>query len=132
MKISKQSRRDAKQVFQACLVNGQLDEARVRQTVSLLIERKPRGHIGILTQFQRLVKLDIEKRTARVESAVELGPDVQAAVKSNLVARYGPNVTLSFAVNPALIGGLRIQVGSDVYDGSIKARLGNLQSSFQQ
>ncbi len=39
-------------------------------------------------------------------------------------------LTISFAQNPALIGGLRIQVGSDVYDGSVRARLESLRETF--
>jgi F-type H+-transporting ATPase subunit delta len=131
MKISKQSRRDAKQLFQACLVNGQLDEARVRQVVSAVIEKRPRGHVPTLSQFQRLVKLDLERRQARVESAVALPADTQASVQANLTQKYGSNLNFQFSVKPDLIGGLRVQVGSDVYDGSVKARLQNLQTSFQ-
>ena len=56
MKGSKQSRRDAKQLFQSCQVDGALDEARVRQAVALLIEKKPRGYFGTLQELQRLVK----------------------------------------------------------------------------
>lgn len=130
MKISKQSRRDAKQLFKACFVNGQLDEARVRQTVGLVIAKQPRGYLGMLSQIQRLVKLDLERRTARVESATALTPELQQSVQANLVQKYGPGLNLLFAVNPELIGGLRVQVGSDVYDGSVKARLTNLEASF--
>lgn len=130
MKISKQSRRDAKQLFQACLVNGQLDEARVRQTVALVVEKKPRGYIGTLNQIQRLVKLDLERRTARIESATELTPELRAGVQANLARKYGAGLNVQFAVKPELIGGLRVQVGSDVYDGSVKARLQNLQATF--
>jgi F-type H+-transporting ATPase subunit delta len=130
MKISKLSRRNAKRLFQACLVNGQLDEARVRQAVGLVVEKKPRGYVGTLSQIQRLVKLDLARRTARVESATGLTPEMQASVKSNLAQKYGANLNLQFAVNPELIGGLRVQVGSDVYDGSVKARLTNLEASF--
>lgn len=131
MKSSKQSRRDAKQLFKGCQVNGQMDEGRVRETVKLVIEKKPRGYLGTLTHFQRLVKLDIDKRTAHVESATDLAPETQASVKANLTKVYGENITLSFSVNPRLIGGLRIKVGSDVLDGSVQARLNNLQNSFR-
>ncbi len=130
MKISKQSRRDAKQLFRACLVNGQMDEGRVRQTVSLVIAKKPRAYVATLSQFQRLVKLDLARRTARVESAVELSADAQSGVRANLVRKYGSNLELGFAVRPDLIGGLRVQVGSDVYDGSVQARLNNLEATF--
>ena len=37
---------------------------------------------------------------------------------------------LSFVLNPALIGGMRIQVGSDVYDGSVQAGLAALEKSL--
>ena len=43
---------------------------------------------------------------------------------------YGPELNTSFADNPALIGGMRISVGSDVYDGSVKAGLAALENSF--
>jgi F-type H+-transporting ATPase subunit delta len=39
-------------------------------------------------------------------------------------------LNISYAQNPALIGGLRIQVGSDVYDGSVQARLNDLRENF--
>ena len=66
MKISKQARRDGKALFNTCRVNGTLDEQRVRQTVSSVIAQKPRGYVAILSHFQRLVRLEIERRTARV------------------------------------------------------------------
>ena len=44
-----------------------------------------------------------------------------------LVKRYGAGLNFTFRQNPALIGGMRIQVGSDVYDGSIQSRLAQLE-----
>ena len=130
MKISKQARRDGKALFNTCRVNGVLDEGRVRQTVGAVIAQKPRGYVGILSHFQRLVKLDIERRSAHVESAVALSGALQESVKANLTKRYGAGLSIGFALNPALIGGLRVKVGSDVYDGSVKARLAELEASF--
>ena len=83
---------------------------------------------AILSHFHRLVKLDIERRSARVESAVAASEALQASVKANLAQRYGQGLNVTFAVNPALIGGLRVKVGSDVFDGSVKARLGRVGS----
>jgi F-type H+-transporting ATPase subunit delta len=130
MKISKQARRDGKTLFNTCKVNGVLDENRVRQTVGAVIAQKPRGYVGILSHFQRLVKLDIERRSARVESALAASESLQASVKANLAQRYGQGLNVTFAVNPSLIGGLRVKVGSDVFDGSVKARLSELEASF--
>src|SRR4051812_36052111 len=126
MKISKQAQREARQLFRTCQVNGLLDENRVRQAVKLLAEKKPRGYVEILARLHRLVKLDVERRAARVESATVLTPELEAEVTGQIKARYGNSVNIAFTQNPALIGGLRIQVGSDLYDGSVKTRLEQL------
>ena len=130
MKISKQARRDGKALFNTCKVSGVLDEGRVRQTVGAVIAKKPRGYVGILSHFQRLVKLDLERRSARIESATPLSEALTASVKANLAQRYGQGLTVNFAVNPALIGGLRVKVGSDVFDGSVRARLDALAETM--
>lgn len=130
MKVSKQARRGAKELFRSSIVNGVLDENRVRDVVSKVAQAKPRGYIAILSHFHRLVKLEVERRTARVESAVPLTPEIQTEVTNKLGKLYGAGLNISFAHNPALLGGLRIKVGSDVYDGSVQARLENLVESF--
>ncbi len=130
MKISKQARRDAKELFRSCLTDGKLDESLVRQAVQRVLQSKPRGYLAILSHFHRLVKLDIEQRTARVETAVALSPVLQAEVQASLERTHGAGLAISFIKNPALVGGLRIRVGSDVYDGSIQGRLAALQESF--
>ena len=129
MKISKQAQREARQLFRSCFVNERLDESRVRQAVALLAEKMPRGYVEILSRLHRLVKLDLEQHAARVESASALPAEVQAEVAARLKGIYG-ELDLSFAQNPALLGGLRIQVGSDLYDGSVKMRLEQLEQSF--
>jgi F-type H+-transporting ATPase subunit delta len=130
MKIPKQAQREARQLFRDCLVNGVLDEARVRQAVSLLAELKPHGYVGILTRFHRLVKLDVAKRSVRVDNAVATTPEQAASLQASLEKRYGAGLEINYGINPALIGGMRIQVGSDLYDGSVRTRLEKLQQSF--
>ena len=130
MKMTKQSRRDAKQLFRSTLVNGVMDEGRVRSVVQKVLEQKPRGYIAILDHFTRLVKLEQDRRAAKVESAVALTPEQQSGVSANLHRMYGHGLNLSFHVNPALVGGLRVKVGSDVFDGSVAARLQELEESF--
>lgn len=130
MKISKQAQHDARQLFRSCLANGILDEARVRQAVALLVQTKPRSYVEILKHLHRLVRLELAKRLARVENAVETPPGQQAEITASLAKHYGAGLDIGFQVNPALLGGLRIQVGSDLYDGSVKTRLEKLQESF--
>ena len=130
MRISKQARREAKDLFRACQVNGLLDAARVRQAVGAVAERKPRGYAAILHFFLRLVRLDVERRSATVESAVPLTPGEQSLVQANLQRLYGPGLDLQFATRTEAIGGMCIRVGSDVYDGTIRGRLAKLNESF--
>jgi F-type H+-transporting ATPase subunit delta len=131
MKVSKQSRREAKQLFYSCMANGVLDENRVRQAVDEVLATRPRRFVALLSHFQRLVKLDAERHLARVESAVALtGPD-QAAVQASLERRYGRGLRFQFSQNPALLGGMRVQVGSDVFDGSVRTRLNEVRESFE-
>jgi F-type H+-transporting ATPase subunit delta len=130
MKISKQAQRDARQLFRNCQVNGLLDESKMRRTLALLGQKKPRGYVGILTRLHRLVKLDTEQRAAVVESATVLTAEQRTQVTGQLSGVYGAGLAVTFTETPALIGGLRIQVGSDLYDGSVKTRLEKLEQSF--
>ncbi|MBN2507491.1 MAG: F0F1 ATP synthase subunit delta [Verrucomicrobia bacterium] len=130
MKITKQVRREAKALFRACLADGLLDENRVRRAVQETLDAGPRGYVAILTHFQRLVKLDLDRRSVRVETAVPLAPSQQAGVREQLARRHGPGLAFAFVVNPDLIGGMRVRVGSDVYDGTIRGRLAALDETL--
>jgi F-type H+-transporting ATPase subunit delta len=132
MKTTRQTKREAKRLFRFCLVNGLLDEARTRQVVQKIIDAERRGRLAVLSHFQRLVRLDLARHTAQVESAMPLPEDLRASVQAGLARTYGPGISASFAHNPGLIGGMRIKVGSDVYDGSIRARLAALERGFDR
>ena len=130
MMSNKQARREAKQLFRLCLVNGTIDETRARQVVRGVLRSKRRGYLALLKLFHRLLKFEYARHTAEIESAVPLSADLRARVQSGLEEAYGPGMALSFAANPGLIGGMRIQVGCDVYDGSIRSRLASLAMAF--
>src|SRR6516162_5880120 len=127
MRSQRQIRRDAKRLFRLCLVRGWLDEARGRKAVQKVLEANRGGSLTLLSYFQRLVKLKRARHTAEVGSATPLSAALQADILSNLDRLYGPGVSTSFVLKPSLIGGMRIQVGSDVYDGSVRSRLALLQ-----
>ena len=130
MMIARKSRREAKQLFRLCLVNGSVDESRVRRVVQYALLAGYRNTLAMLAQFLRLVKLDREQHTVRVESATLLPQDFQAAIRAGLHRHYGAGLSASFIERPELIGGMRIQVGSDLYDGSVLAKLKALERSF--
>lgn len=130
MKASRQATHQATQLFRVCLVKGLLEAERVREVVKQFGAAKPRGYLATLDVFRRLVKLECARHTAKIESARPLPAELQANVLKALESAYGSGLSASFAENPALLGGMRIQVGSDVYDGSVRARLAALERSF--
>ncbi|MCP5557206.1 MAG: F0F1 ATP synthase subunit delta [Verrucomicrobiaceae bacterium] len=130
MKISKDARRTSRQLFRACLNEGVLDEGRVRAVVQKVSESKPRGYIGILGAFSVLVRTEVERQRALVESATALGDGIKSELQTGLSKKYGRPLNVEFSVKPELIGGIRVRVGSDVWDGSVKSRLELLHSSL--
>ncbi|MBX7207980.1 MAG: ATP synthase F1 subunit delta [Verrucomicrobiaceae bacterium] len=130
MKISKEARRTSRQLFRACFADGKLDEARARSVVALVTEKKPRGYIGILENFARLLRGESERQNAVVESATAISDDMRFQLKAGLAKKYGRELALQFQVVPELLGGIRVKVGSDVWDGSVKARLEALKNQL--
>jgi F-type H+-transporting ATPase subunit delta len=122
MKLSREARRQARELFQLTLVDGRLDAKRLDAIFSGVAEKKPRQYFPILKELTRLVRLELAGHHAVIESAVPLEPAQAAQYETGLRSRFG-EVTTEFRQNPALIGGLRVQIGSDVWDGSILARL---------
>jgi F-type H+-transporting ATPase subunit delta len=131
MKINRRQRRDARRLFRACLAAGRLDESRVRRVVARVVGSPRRGSLAVLSHFRRLVGLDRAAHQAVVQSATALAPDFAASIEANVAREYGPGVSTSFEVSPALIAGLRVKVGSDVYDGSVRAALASLEERFR-
>jgi F-type H+-transporting ATPase subunit delta len=127
MKANRRSRRLARQLFQLCLVGGKLDSGRVRQVAKRLADGSERNSLAVMSAFQRMVRLDHAKHTAVIESAEPLSDEVRRDVEAQLTRLHGADLGISVAINPALIGGMRITVGSSVYDGSVRGRLNALE-----
>jgi F-type H+-transporting ATPase subunit delta len=130
MKSNRQQQREARALFRLCLVDGSLDEARVRDVVRLTIETGGPGSLKVLSRFQRLVRLNRSQHSAHIESATPLPVDVRANIESGVTKLYGGGIATSYAENASLLGGVRVTVGSDVYDGSIRGKLEAIEENF--
>jgi F-type H+-transporting ATPase subunit delta len=130
VKTNRRSRSAARRLYRACLVDGRLDDARARQVAERVAGARRRGGLAILSHFHRLVSLDRDRHSAVVESATPLPADLRASLEAGVAQAYGPGMSTSFADVPALIGGMRIKIGSDVYDGSIRTALLDLEERF--
>ena len=128
MKGTRRTIRAARRLYRLCLIDGRLDEGRVRQVARRLGGSRRRGSIAVLSSLRRMVKLDRDRNRAVVETATGLPDDLRAEVQAGLARLYGSGLATSFETSPGLIGGMRIRVGSDVYDGSVRARLAAIES----
>ena len=128
MKPNRKVKRAARQLYRACLVDGLLDHGRVRLVTQRIAASPRRGSLRLLSDFRRLVRLDHDRHTALVESAAPISSGLRDSIQADLTRLYGPGLVASFVDNPALIGGVRIKVGSDVYDTSVRSRLAALEA----
>lgn len=130
MKIPKEARKLSRSLFRASFTDGRLDPAKVKALVSRLVEAKPRQYVSALKNLQRLVRMELERRHATIESAVAFTPATASGIEADLKGRYGSDITVEFKTNPELIGGARVKLGSDVWDGSVRGRLTQLENTL--
>ena len=130
MKINREIRQLSREMLRASFTDSQLDPGRISSLVDSLIARKPRHYIDVLKNYRRLLRLELEKRQAKIESANEMDSATSSELVSNLKRKYGRDLTTEFVVNPELLGGMRIRVGSDVWDGTVRNRLERLQQEL--
>jgi F-type H+-transporting ATPase subunit delta len=117
-------------MLRASFTDGQLDRGRIASVVDSILAKKPRNYLKILEYYKRLLRLETEKRHARIETATALEPQIASQISLNLARRYGTDLTTEFAISPALLGGMRVRVGSDVWDSSVRSRLERLQQQL--
>jgi F-type H+-transporting ATPase subunit delta len=91
----------------------------------LLVDRNRVMYLeSILRQYQALLRELNQTILADVTTATELSDEQKEAIKSRVISMTGAsNVELSVEIDPSLIGGLIIQVGSQVIDASLRGQL---------
>ncbi|HZG07872.1 MAG TPA: F0F1 ATP synthase subunit delta [Allosphingosinicella sp.] len=100
--------------------------------------------LGVLAQNRRLAQLGNVIRffgllaaqhrgeiTAEVTSAHPLDDDQVGALKANLKSRLGRDVAVDLTVDPTILGGLVVKVGSQMIDGSIRTKLNGLAQAMK-
>lgn len=130
MKIPKESLRTARQLIRATMREGSVNQDFARSVINKLATEKPRNFLPTLTAYQRLLRIELAQRHATVESAQGLSDGDQQSVLNELRSKYGQDVTAEFKTTPELIGGMRVKLGSNVWDGTVKSRIDDLREKF--
>jgi F-type H+-transporting ATPase subunit delta len=101
------------------------------QTIAILkaLLAQPRGRrIAELIRYAATIVADeAGNGIATVTVATELDAEQRKRLETALGKQYGQNVRLNVILDPAILGGMRIQVGSDVIDGTISSRISDLR-----
>lgn len=126
MKIGKDTQNAARRLFRLCLDGNTVAEDRVRLIARKIAERKPRNYEALLAAFSRMVEYAVKSRTATIQSAVPLTEEERSRIQTKLAAKYGDGLYYNWEVVPDLLGGVRIQVGDDVKDGSVRSKIDRL------
>ena len=101
--------------------------------VGVLAQNRRLDQLGaIIRAFNMLAARHRGETTAEVTSAHPLGDDQVAALKANLKSRLGgADVAVDLNVDPAILGGLVVKVGSQMIDGSIRTKLNTLAHAMK-
>jgi F-type H+-transporting ATPase subunit delta len=126
MRADKKTKLLAKQLFKLSLVNGAVSPEQVTGVLGYIEKHAPRQSLALLQLYHRAISTELAKASAVVEHA---GPVSDAALQSIAAAmtrKYSRPVTASAKANPKLLAGLRVRVGSDVYESTVSGQLANL------
>jgi F-type H+-transporting ATPase subunit delta len=126
MKITKEARRAARKYYRSCFSAGRLDEGKVRNLISTIAAERPRHHLGILSEIERFVRTETQKNTLTIETPFQIDEQQFGKIHSQVQKHFPAPLIGKKKVTPTLIGGLRIKVGSNVWDGSVAAKLQQL------
>ena len=123
MAATRQIRATARLLFKLSVENGQLSDERVSKVLAWVDQKRPPQAVAILREYQRLVAREISQGRARIEHAGVLSSGAVASIVAELARIYGRIITAETEENPALLAGLRVSIGDDVFERSIASQL---------
>jgi F-type H+-transporting ATPase subunit delta len=129
MSANKQTQQLARQLFKLSLVDGRISEERVAGVLGYVEKLQPAHPLALLKAYHRLIATEIAKGQAVVEHAGVVSDSILQTIAASMTTRYGRAITASTRANPALLAGLRVRVGDDVYESSISGQLSTLASA---
>jgi F-type H+-transporting ATPase subunit delta len=125
------SRADAEKGVRAAAGTLGLDDITTR-FLGVLAKNRRLGQLPmVIRNFRTLAARHRGETTAEVTSAHPLDDDQVAQLKSQLKARVGRDVSVELNVDPTILGGLVVRIGSQMIDSSIRTRLNSLAHAMK-
>jgi F-type H+-transporting ATPase subunit delta len=126
---AKQAQQLARQLFKLSIVDGVVSADRVAGVLEYVEKNASSHSVLVLKAYHRLVAVELAKSEARVEHAGAVAAPALAAIAAAMSKKYGRPITATSQQNPALLAGLRVRVGDDVYESSVAGQLAALSLS---
>jgi F-type H+-transporting ATPase subunit delta len=103
----------------------------VRNLVAVLIDNR---RLSFLTRIISQIEKELDTRLgfaeAQVSSARELGDAEKRTLEAQIAKTTGKKVRASYALDPSLLGGAVVRIGSTIYDGSVKGQLEKIKEAI--
>jgi F-type H+-transporting ATPase subunit delta len=128
-KHAKIAQQFARQLFKLSLADGAVSADRVAGVLAFVEKHRPPNPVMVLRVYQRLVATELAKSQAVVEHSGAVDDAMLATIAAAMSRRYGRTVTAAARPNAALLAGLRVHVGDDIYESSVAGQLAALASS---
>jgi len=119
----------ARQLFNMSVVDGAVSADRVSGVLQYVEKHNPPNPVMVLKAYRRLITAEVAKSVAVVEHAGAINDAMLAAIDASMTRKYGRVVTATATPNAALLAGLRVQVGDDIYESSVAGQLAALAAS---
>lgn len=129
MAADKQTKLLAKQLFKLSVVNGEVSADRVAGVLGWIEKHQPRHPLALLQLYHRHIANEVAKSRAVVEHAGQVGAATLASIEAAMTKKYARKVTAVAQPNAALLAGLRVRIGSDIYESSVAGQLAALSAS---
>ena len=129
MRADKKTKALAKQLFKLSVVNGAVSPEQVTGVLAYVEKVAPRNSLALLKLYQHAIVTELAKSHARVEHAGPLGASTLQLIAAAMTKKYSRPVTATAQANPKLLAGLRVRIGSDVYESTVSGQLATLSNA---
>jgi F-type H+-transporting ATPase subunit delta len=129
MRADKKTKALAKQLFKLSLVNGAVSPEQITGVLGYIEKNVPRHALALLQLYHRAIATELAKSNAVVEHAGPISDTTLQSIEAAMTRKYSRPVAATARPNPKLLAGLRIRIGSDVYESTIAGQLAALSAS---
>jgi F-type H+-transporting ATPase subunit delta len=129
MRADKKTKALAKQLFRLSLANGAVSAGQVAGVLGYIEKVAPRHSLTLLKLYHRAIATEFAKSRALVEHAGPVTAATLQSIEAAMTRKYARAVTAIAQPNAKLLAGLRVRVGSDVYESSVSGQLAALSSA---